>query len=169
MTVAVYPGSFDPMTNGHLDLIQRGARVFDRLIVAVAVNAAKAPLFTVAERLAILRRHAAALANVEVDHFDGLLVDYCRRRDARVILRGLRTVSDFEYEFQMALTNRSYADIETVFVMPSQEYAFVSARLLKEIAVLGGDTSRFLPPEVANVLSQRLRAAGGAPSAVSGD
>jgi len=155
--VAVYPGSFDPVTNGHLDLIERGARVFDRLVVAVATNYEKRTLFTKAERVAMLRAHTAHLDNVEVDSFKGLVVDYVRGLGARVILRGIRTVSDFEYEFQMALTNRSFADIETVFAMPSQEYAYLSARLIKEVAALGGDVSHLVPPDVAKALTERLR------------
>jgi pantetheine-phosphate adenylyltransferase len=154
---AVYPGSFDPVTNGHLDIIGRGARIFDRLVVAVAVNFEKRGLFTVPERVEMLRTHTAGLANVEVDSFEGLVVDYVRRRGARVILRGIRTVSDFEYEFQMALTNRSFGDIETVFVMPSQEYAYLSARLIKEVAALGGDVGHLVPPDVAEALAERLK------------
>ena len=157
MGIAIYPGSFDPVTNGHLDIIARGAQIFDRLIVAVAVNFEKRGLFTVPERVEMLRTHIGDLKNVEVDSFEGLVVDYVRGRDARVILRGIRTVSDFEYEFQMALTNRSFGDVETVFVMPSQEYAYLSSRLIKEVAALGGDVSHLVPPAVAKVLSQRLR------------
>ena len=157
MGIAVYPGSFDPVTNGHLDIIARGARIFERLIVAVAINFEKRGLFTVAERVEMLRAHLKDLQNVEVDSFQGLVVDYVRRRGARVILRGIRTVSDFEYEFQMALTNRSFGDIETLFVMPSQEYAYLSARLIKEIAALGGDVSHLVPPDVAKSLAERLQ------------
>ena len=157
MSVAVYPGSFDPVTNGHLDIIARGARIFDRIIAAVAVNFEKRSLFTIPERVEMLRVHTAGLKNVEVDSFQGLVVDYVRKRGARVILRGIRTVSDFEYEFQMALTNRSFGDVETVFVMPSQEYAYLSARLIREVAALGGDVSHLVPPDIARVLAQRLR------------
>ena len=166
MRTAVYPGSFDPVTNGHLDVIARGARIFDRLIVAVAVNFEKQGLFSIPERVEMLRTHTAHLENVEVDSFEGLVVDYVKHRGTRVILRGLRTISDFEYEFQMALTNRSFGDVETVFIMPSQEYAYLSARLIKEVAALGGDVSRLVPPQVASALVERLSRrpeAGGAP------
>ena len=157
MAVAVFPGSFDPPTNGHLDVIVRGSRLFERLIVAVAINYEKQGLFTVPERVAMLRRHTAGIANVEVDSFEGLVVDYARRRGAAVLLRGIRTVSDFEYEFQMALANRSLADVETLFVVPSPECAFLSARLIREIAALGGNVSHMVPPDIAQQLAERLR------------
>lgn len=160
MSVAVYPGSFDPITNGHLDIIRRGARIFDRLIVAVADNPAKQALFSKDERVEMIREVTASFRNVEVDSFDGLVVDYVRRRKAHVILRGIRTISDFEYEYQMALTNRTFApDIETAFLLTHEEYSFMSSRLIKEAASLGGDVSAFLPPQVERRLRAKLRKA----------
>ena len=153
MGIAVYPGSFDPVTNGHLDIIARGARIFDRLIVAVAVNFEKQGLFSIPERVEFLKAHTAGFDNVEVDSFEGLVVDYVRSRGARIILRGLRTISDFEYEFQMALTNRSLAsEIETLFVMPSETYSYLSSSMVKEAVALGGDLSRFVPETVLDCL-----------------
>ncbi|MFN3484620.1 MAG: pantetheine-phosphate adenylyltransferase [Planctomycetota bacterium] len=160
MSVAVYPGSFDPITNGHLDIIRRGARIFDRLIVAVADNPAKQALFSKDERVEMIREVTASFRNVEVDSFDGLVVDYVRRRKAHVILRGIRTISDFEYEYQMALTNRTFApDIETAFLLTHEEYSFMSSRLIKEAASLGGDVSAFLPQQVERRLRAKLRKA----------
>ncbi|MBI4575479.1 MAG: pantetheine-phosphate adenylyltransferase [Planctomycetes bacterium] len=157
MTTAVYPGTFDPPTRGHLDLMVRGARLFDRLVVAVGGNSAKDPIFRSDERVGLLREATEGLANVEVESFDGLIVDYVRRKGASVILRGIRTFSDFEYEFGMALTNRAYArDIETVFVMPSEAYSYTSSRLIKEIAALGGDVGAYVTPTVARRLAERL-------------
>ena len=153
-TLAVYPGSFDPLTNGHVDIITRGARLFDRIIVAILVNAEKAPLFTMAERLEIAREVFNDLPNVEVDTFDGLLVDYVERRDAHVIVRGLRAVSDFEFEFQMALMNRRLnGKIETVFMMPAEQYSYISSRLIKEVFSLGGRVHGLVP----ELVEQRLR------------
>jgi pantetheine-phosphate adenylyltransferase len=138
-TLAVYPGTFDPLTNGHVDIIERGARLFDRIIVAILVNAEKAPLFSMAERVDIARKVFKDHANVEVDTFDGLLVDYVAKRHANVLVRGLRAVSDFEYEFQMALMNRRLnSTIETVFMMPAEQYSYISSRLIKEVFALGG-------------------------------
>ena len=152
--LAIYPGSFDPVTNGHLDLIERGAKIFDRLIVAVLRNLEKAPLFNLEERVDMLREVTRPWPNVEVDVFDGLLVDYVRRRKARVILRGIRAVSDYEYELQMALMNRKLEpDIETVFLMPAEAYSYLSSRLVREIARLGGPLLGMVPPAV----EQRLR------------
>jgi pantetheine-phosphate adenylyltransferase len=157
MSIAVYPGSFDPITNGHLDVIRRGVRVFDHLIVAVADNPAKQALFTRDERLEMIREVTKHEKNVAVEYFDGLVVDYVRRKKAGVILRGIRTVSDFEYEYQMALTNRTFAqDIETVFVMTREEYSFVSSRIIKEAASLGGDVSSFVPREVEKWLKKKF-------------
>jgi pantetheine-phosphate adenylyltransferase len=157
MAKAVYPGSFDPPTYGHLDLIQRGIRLFDELVVAVAVNSEKAPLFSVAEREEMLRELTQPIQNVRIDSFDGLVVDYVRRQKCSVILRGLRTVSDFEYEYQMALTNRSLArEVDTVFVMPNEKYSYVSSRLIKEAKSLGGDVAAFVPPLVLKLLEERL-------------
>ena len=148
-TLAVYPGSFDPLTNGHVDIISRGARLFDRIIVAILVNAEKSPLFTMDERVDITRSVFKTHSNVEVDTFDGLLVDYVVRRNAQVIVRGLRAVSDFEFEFQMALMNRRLSpELEVVFLMPSARYTFLNSSLVKEIARLGGDITGLLPPNV---------------------
>jgi pantetheine-phosphate adenylyltransferase len=152
--LAIYPGSFDPVTNGHLDLIERAAKIFERLIVAVLRNTEKAPLFTLAERVEMLREVTRAFPNVEVDTFDGLLVDYARRMQARVLLRGIRAVSDYEYELQMALMNRKLEpEMETVFMLPAQAYSYVSSRLVREVARLGGPVSDLVPPAV----EQRLR------------
>ncbi len=159
MRIVIYPGSFDPLTNGHLDVIQRAARLFDRVIVAVANNDAKAPLFTVEERAALVSSAmaAAGLANVETDLLDGLLVDYVVRRKASAVVRGLRAVSDFEFEFQLALMNRKLNEnVETIFLMPKDTYSFLSSRLVKEIARLGGDVAQFVPPEVRVALLAKL-------------
>ena len=156
-TVAVYPGSFDPLTNGHVDIITRGARLFDRIIVAMLVNAEKAPLFTLAERVDIARAVFNGLPNVEVDTFDGLLVDYVERRQAQVIVRGLRAVSDFEYEFQMALMNRRLnGRIETVFMMPAEQYSYISSRLIKEVFSLGGQVHGLVPDTVERQLRDKV-------------
>jgi pantetheine-phosphate adenylyltransferase len=155
--VAIYPGSFDPITNGHLDLIERGSRLFDRLIVAVLHNEGKQALFSVNERVEMLREVVAHIGNVEVDCFGGLLVNYASGRGARVILRGIRAISDYEYELQMALMNRRLEDtIETVFLMAGEANSFVSSRLVKEVAGLGGDIRRFVPASVATRLGARL-------------
>jgi pantetheine-phosphate adenylyltransferase len=155
--LAIYPGTFDPVTNGHLDVIARGSKLFERLIVAVACNAAKSPLFSKDERIEMLRAEVARLTNVTVDAFEGLAVDYARRAGASVLLRGIRTFSDFEYEFQMALTNRSLAkDVETIFVMSSVEWSYTSSRLLKEAAAMGADISHFVPPRVMEAMRARL-------------
>lgn len=155
---AIYPGTFDPVTYGHIDLIKRARKIFDDVIVAVAHNAGKGPLFTVQERVDFLTRATRSLRGVTIDHFDSLVVDYARRKGVRVVVRGLRMLSDFEYEFQMALTNRKLSDaVETIFMMPSESYAYVSARLLKEAGELGADLSAFVPPFVAQALRQKLR------------
>jgi pantetheine-phosphate adenylyltransferase len=144
--VAIYPGSFDPLTNGHVDIIQRGSRFFDRIVVAVLINLEKAPLFTVPERVDLARSVFREWPNVEVDTFDGLLVDYARRKHASVIVRGLRAISDFEYEMQMALMNRRLSpDVETVFMMPAEPYTYVSSRLVKEVVALGGTVTGLVP------------------------
>jgi pantetheine-phosphate adenylyltransferase len=148
-TLAVYPGSFDPLTNGHVDIITRGARLFDRIIVAILVNAEKAPLFSMAERVEIARVVFKDYPNVEVDTFDGLLVDYVERRKAGVIVRGLRAISDFEFEFQLALMNRRLnSEIETVFMMPAEQYSYISSRLIKEVFALGGRVHGLVPDTV---------------------
>ena len=150
MSVAIYPGSFDPMTNGHLTIIKSGLVVFDRLIVAVLKNPRKDALFTVEERVEMITAELADEPKIEVDAFDGLLVDYCKRKNARVVLRGLRAVADFEYELQMANMNRHLDEhVETVFLMANDVYFYVSSNLVKEAAKLGGDVSRFLPPGIA--------------------
>ena len=157
MTRALYAGTFDPPTYGHLDLVERGARLFDHLVVAVADNSRKAPLLSPDERVELIRGHVASLKNVEVVTFHGLVVDYARRHEIEVLLRGLRTISDFEYEYQMALTNRALEpEIDTAFVMPSQEFAFLSSTLIKEVMSNGGDASRWLPPDVAAIVQERL-------------
>jgi len=161
-TLAVYPGSFDPLTNGHVDIILRGARLFDRIIVAILVNAEKAPLFSMEERVEITRAVFRTQANVEVDTFDGLLVDYVARRQAQVIVRGLRAVSDFEYEFQMALMNqRLNGSIETVFMMPAEQYTYISSRLIKEVFSLGGRVNGLVPDMVEARLRDKLAAHAG--------
>lgn len=158
MRTAIYPGSFDPLTNGHLDVVQRAAKLFDRVVVAVAQNDGKHPLFTLAERVALVKAAVAHLPNVEADSFDGLLVDYVASRQATAIVRGLRAVSDFEFEFQLALMNRKLDEnIETIFMMPKDTYTFLSSRIVKEIARLGGDVSQFVPPNVQEALKKKLK------------
>ena len=153
-TLAVYPGSFDPLTNGHVDIISRGARLFDRIIVAILVNAEKSPLFSMEERVEIAREVFKPFPMVEVDTFNGLLVDYVERRNAQVIVRGLRAVSDFEFEFQMALMNqRLKPAIETVFMMPAEQYTYISSRLIKEVFSLGGRVHGLVP----ELVEERLR------------
>jgi pantetheine-phosphate adenylyltransferase len=154
-SIAIYPGSFDPVTNGHLDLIGRGEKMFDHLIVAVLKNVEKEPLFTVPERVEMLREVTKHLPSVEVDVFQGLLVDYARKRDAAVILRGIRAVSDYEYELQMALMNRKLEPrLETVFMLPGETYSYLSAKLVREIAQLGGPLTGLVPP----LVEQKIRA-----------
>lgn len=155
--VAIYPGSFDPITNGHLDLIERGARLFPRLIVAVLENDSKEPLFSVTERVEMLREVVRPFSSVEVDSFRGLLVDYAAAKNASVLLRGIRAISDYEYELQMALMNtRLSPRVETVFLMSSEAYSFLSSRLVKQVFSLGGDVSGLVPPIVARRLASRL-------------
>lgn len=154
--VAIYPGSFDPLTNGHVDIIQRGSRLFDRIVIAVLMNLEKAPLFTVPERVEIARDAFRGWSNVEVDTFDGLLVDYARKRKAGVIVRGLRAVSDFEFEMQMALMNRRLnPEVETVFMMPAEPYTYVSSRIVKEVVALGGSVNGLVPESVEERLRQK--------------
>ena len=156
-TLAVYPGSFDPLTNGHVDIIARGARLFDRIIVAIAVNAEKAPLFTMDERVEMVRAVFKDQPSVEVETFDGLLVDYVARREANVIVRGLRAVSDFEFEFQMALMNRRLnGRIETVFMMPAEQYSYISSRLIKEVFALGAQVHGLVPDMVEARLREKV-------------
>jgi pantetheine-phosphate adenylyltransferase len=155
--IAVYPGSFDPITNGHLDLIERGARLCDRLIVAVLGNENKQPLFTVEERMEMLREAVADYPNVEVDTFGGLLVDYARHKNATAIVRGIRAISDYEYELQMALMNRRLCpEVETVFLMAGEAYSFISSRIVKEVIRLGGNLAGLVPPSVEVRLRNRV-------------
>ena len=154
---AVYPGTFDPITNGHIDILTRGGRMFDRIIVAILRNPDKDPLFPLEERAEILKAVVSRWSNVEVESFDGLLVDFARKRGAQVIVRGLRALSDFEYEFQMTLMNqRLEPGIQTVFMMPSEAYSYVSSRLVKEVARLGGDVTGLVPAEVVARLKKRF-------------
>jgi pantetheine-phosphate adenylyltransferase len=155
---AVYPGTFDPVTYGHIDLIKRARKIFREVIVAVAHNPGKAPMFSVDERVALLKHATRGMPGVTVDSFDSLVVAYARRKRCPVMVRGLRMLSDFEFEYQMALTNRKLAaDVETIFMMPAESLAYVSARLLKEAAELGADVSAFVPPFVADALRRKLR------------
>lgn len=158
MRTVIYPGSFDPLTNGHLDLVHRAARLFDRVIVAVAASEIKVPLFTIEERVTLIRRSVMTIPNVEVDAFSGLLVHYVEKHDGQAVIRGLRAVSDFEFEFQLALMNRKLNQrVETIFMMPKESYTFVSSRLVKEIAQLGGDVSAFVPAHVKSALARKLK------------
>ncbi len=155
--IAIYPGSFDPITNGHLDLIQRGSRLFDRLIVSILRNERKEPLFTVEERMEMLREVVRVYPNVAVDSFDGLLVEYAAAHSATALLRGIRAISDYEYELQMALMNRRLRpDIETVFMMANEAYSFISSRLVKEVFRLGGNISGLAPPSVEARMRSRI-------------
>jgi pantetheine-phosphate adenylyltransferase len=156
--IAIYPGSFDPVTYGHIDLIKRAQEIFSEVIVAVAHNAHKKPLFNVAERVAMLKKAAADIKGIRVLDFDGLVVDFAHKHKAKVLIRGLRMISDFEYEFQMALTNRKLSpDTETIFLMPQESYSYFSSRLLKEAASLGADLSNFVPDFVEKALKEKLR------------
>jgi pantetheine-phosphate adenylyltransferase len=153
--IAIYPGSFDPLTNGHVDIIERGARIFDQIVVAILANVEKTPLFSEQERTDIIRDVFKNHPNVEVDTFNGLLVDYAKQKKASVLVRGLRAVSDFEYEFQMALMNRHLEpSLETVFMMPAEQYTYISSRLIKEVFTLGGEITGLVPP----VVEEKLRA-----------
>lgn len=154
---AIYPGSFDPVTYGHIDLIKRAQQIFSEVIVAVAHNTQKKPLFSVKERVQMLEKAVKGLPGVTVDSFDGLVIDYARKKKNHIIIRGLRMLSDFEYEFQMALTNRKLSpDVETIFLMPQESYSYLSSKLLKEAASLGADLSVFVPDFIAGALKKKL-------------
>jgi len=158
MRTVIYPGSFDPLTNGHLDVLQRAAKLFDRVVVAIAKNESKHALFTLNERQALMQPAISKMQNVEAEIFEGLLVEYARKQNAQAIIRGLRAVSDFEFEFQMALMNRKLDEqIETIFMMPKETYTFISSRIVKEIARLGGNISPFVPPHVEVALRKKLQ------------
>ncbi len=157
MRKAVYPGTFDPLTYGHLDIIKRGSKIFDELIVSVGHNPLKQPLFTAAERMEMISTNTREIQNVRADSFEGMLTDYMRKLQTNVILRGIRNVSDFDYEFQRALTNRVLkTDIETVFIMTSQDYSFLNSSLIKEAISLGGDISMFVPSNVEKLLHEKF-------------
>jgi pantetheine-phosphate adenylyltransferase len=157
MRRAIYPGSFDPVTNGHLDVIERARKLFDEVVVAVAHNDEKQPLFSLKQRLDLLRETTGRIENVRIAEFSGLLVEFARSQNARAVIRGLRAVSDFEFEFQMALMNRSLnPEVETIFLMPKEEYTYLSSRIVKEIARLGGDVSSFVPNCVVKALSRKF-------------
>ena len=158
MKRAIYPGSFDPVTNGHLDVVERARKLFDEVIVAVAHNDEKQPMFTLQERLDLLQNTLGKIDNVRIAHFEGLLVDFAVAEKAGAVIRGLRAISDFEFEFQMALMNRKLeGTVETIFLMPKEEYTYLSSRIVKEIARLGGDISKFVPPLVAKALGTKLK------------
>jgi pantetheine-phosphate adenylyltransferase len=158
MRRAIYPGSFDPVTNGHVDVVERARKLFDEVIVAVAHNDEKQPTFTLEERLDLLRQTVGKVDRVRVTQFEGLLVDFAMREKASAVIRGLRAISDFEFEFQMALMNRKLeASVETIFLMPKEEYTYLSSRIVKEIARLGGDVSKFVPAPVAKSLAAKLK------------
>ncbi|MDX1583411.1 MAG: pantetheine-phosphate adenylyltransferase [Thermoanaerobaculia bacterium] len=158
MTKAVYPGSFDPITNGHVDIIERGARIFDRVTIGVLMNEEKNPLFTADERMELIRKAVGHVANVEVQKFSGLLVKFMEEVEAEIVVRGIRAVSDYEYELQMALMNRGLSpNVETLFMLPSVEYTYVSSRLIKEVYRLGGDVSDLVPANVLERLQAKLR------------
>ena len=155
---AVYPGTFDPVTFGHLDVIERAAALYDRVFIAVARSEEKAPLFSAEERVEMMKEAVSAYTNVEVESFEGLVVDYAVARSARVVIRGIRMISDFEYEFQMALTNRKLnSRVETVFMMPNEDYSYLSSKLIKEVARLGADVSKFVPENVEKKLKGKLK------------
>src|SRR3981081_4018496 len=157
MRRAIYPGSFDPVTNGHLDVVERARKLFDEVIVAVAHNDEKRPLFTLQERLDLLQNTLGKIDNVRIAHFEGLLVDFAMAEKAGAVIRGLRAISDFEFEFQMALMNRKLeGTVETIFLMPKEEYTYLSSRIVKEIARLGGDITSFVPAIVAEAFARKL-------------
>jgi pantetheine-phosphate adenylyltransferase len=155
---AVYPGTFDPITYGHLDLLKRATKIFDEVVVAVAHSNNKQPLFSVEERVSMVKKAVAGIENVKVDDFNSLVVDYMKKAGAMTIIRGIRMISDFEYEFQMALTNRQLnSDVETIFMMPNESYCYLSSKLIKEAVLLGADVKQFVPMEIAEALTKKLR------------
>ncbi|MDI6765558.1 MAG: pantetheine-phosphate adenylyltransferase [Bacteroidota bacterium] len=158
MKIAIYPGTFDPITYGHIDIIERAGEIFDKVIVMVAQNPGKQPLFSNSERVMMIKKVVSKYKNVEVDSYDGLLVEFAKRKKATAIVRGLRAISDFEYEFQMALMNRKLEDnITTVFLMPHEKYTYLNSSLVREIARLGGDVTEFIPPVVRQILSKKIK------------
>jgi len=158
MKIAIYPGSFDPVTNGHLDILERASSIFDKVYIAIATNLAKAPLFSAEERRDLIQSCIGRFPNVQIDCFDGLAVEYARKVGASVIIRGLRAISDFDYEFQMALMNRHLDEnVDTVFLMPHEDYTYLSSSMVREIARFGGDISAFVPPEVKAALCNKIR------------
>lgn len=160
MKIAIYPGTFDPITNGHIDILERAIKLFDKVIIAIARNSAKNPLFTEEERLTLLQKVTNRYKNVQVDSFQGLLVDYMQKQNAIAVVRGLRAMTDFEFELQMALMNRKLDEkMETVFLMPNEKYTYLSSNVVREIARLGGDISKFVPPIVNKALRQKNRIA----------
>jgi len=155
--IALYPGTFDPVTHGHMDIIERASKIYDKVVVGVAHSSGKRPLFSVKERTSMLKKSTSRIKNVRVEDFDGLVVNYARKKKIRVIIRGLRMISDFEFEFQMALTNRKLAgDIETIFMMTSDSYAYLSSKLIKEVVALGANVKKFVPSFVAEELKRKL-------------
>lgn len=156
--IAIYPGVFDPITYGHIDVIKRSIRLCNKLIVGIAKGWAKEPLFNLQERIQLVKESLKGVKNLEVEGFEGLLINFARRKHANLIVRGIRAISDFDYEFQMALTNRKIApDIETIFLLPAEEYSYVSSSLVKEVAAYGGDISKFVPPPVEKALKEKLK------------
>jgi len=156
--IALYPGTFDPVTRGHMDIIERASKIYDEVVVGVAHSLGKRPLFSVKERMAMLKKAVSYIKNVRVEDFDGLVVDHARKKKIRVIIRGLRMISDFEFEFQMALTNRKLTgDVETIFMMTSDNYAYLSSKLIKEVVALGADVEKFVPSFVAEKLKKKLK------------
>ncbi|MBE7028961.1 MAG: pantetheine-phosphate adenylyltransferase [Ruminococcaceae bacterium] len=158
MNIAIYPGSFDPVTNGHLDIIERTAEIFDKVIVAILVNSNKTPTFSIEEKIEMLKKSTAHIKNVEIEFFDGLLVNFVKKKGAKVIVKGLRAISDFEYEFQMAMLNKSVApDIETLFMMTSNKYSYLSSSIVKELGRLGASLEDLVPQVIMNNVIEKLR------------
>ncbi len=158
MKIAIYPGTFDPVTNGHVDVAARAAKLFDKVIICVAVNSGKSPFFSKTERIEMVKEAVKSVKNIEVEEFDGLLVDYAKKRNADAIVRGLRAVSDFEYEFQMALTNRKLcSSVDTVFLMPHEKYTYLNSTIVREIARFGGDVGEFVPLHVQKMFEDKIR------------